>query len=379
MDLPFREEVDLPKGMKPRGFMRASDLDGKALPDRESLVPGLIPMKTTTLLYGDGGTGKSLLALQLACATALGRPWLGMPAREGRAIYLTAEDDLDELHRRLWAICSAEGVGLGELHRLTIRSMVGEDALLATLDPRANVLAPTKLHEEIDALMGEQCPSLVVLDTLADLFPGNENDRALARQFIGLLKGPAYNHGAAVVLLAHPSLAGLNSGTGTSGSTGWSNSVRSRLYLERVVADDYEPDPDARRLTVKKANYGRVGSEILLTWQDGVFRADGTSTASGIDRVAAAVKAERIFMRLLQKFESQGRYVSHVASPSYAPKLFAESPDCEGITKRAFTGAMNALFAARKIEVRKHGPKSRERSHIALSSGAQGGGSESEF
>jgi hypothetical protein len=78
-------------------------------------------------------------------------------------------------------------------------------------------------------------PAVVILDTLADLFPDNENDRAQARQFVGMLSAIAIKYKCAVILLAHPSPAGLNNGTGTSGSTGWNNSVRSRLYLTRVI------------------------------------------------------------------------------------------------------------------------------------------------
>jgi RecA-family ATPase len=64
-------------------------------------VPGLIPADTVTLLGGDGGTGKSLLAAQLAAATALGAPWIGFEEIFwGPSIYLSCEDDIDELHRR---------------------------------------------------------------------------------------------------------------------------------------------------------------------------------------------------------------------------------------------------------------------------------------
>ncbi|WP_369675560.1 AAA family ATPase, partial [Enterococcus faecium] len=94
----------------------------------------------------------------------------------------------------------------------------------------------------------DERPALVGLDTLADLHSGQENDRTTARQFIGLLRGLAIRHGCAVVLLAHPSLTGMASGSGLSGSTAWNASVRSRLYLERVVQDGYEADPDRRVL-----------------------------------------------------------------------------------------------------------------------------------
>jgi AAA domain len=51
----------------------ATSLEGKPVPDREWLARDLIPAKNVTLLYGDGGTGKSLLALQLGVTSSQGK------------------------------------------------------------------------------------------------------------------------------------------------------------------------------------------------------------------------------------------------------------------------------------------------------------------
>src|SRR5690606_1948630 len=72
-----------PKARKSQ-FFTATMLDGKEVPPRNWLVPGTIPSGTVTLLTGDGGTGKSLLALQLATACALGKRWLGKTVAGGR-------------------------------------------------------------------------------------------------------------------------------------------------------------------------------------------------------------------------------------------------------------------------------------------------------
>lgn len=70
------------------------------------------------MLGGDGGSGKSLLAKQLAVSTVLGKPWLGQDVRQGRAMFLSAEDDADELHRRFGGITEAEGASIAELSDL---------------------------------------------------------------------------------------------------------------------------------------------------------------------------------------------------------------------------------------------------------------------
>ncbi|HEY9147871.1 MAG TPA: AAA family ATPase, partial [Gammaproteobacteria bacterium] len=70
-------DLPAPAPLRKWKWLCAADLEGLPIPEREWLVQDLIPARNVTLLYGDGGTGKSLLALQLAVAVALGRPWLG--------------------------------------------------------------------------------------------------------------------------------------------------------------------------------------------------------------------------------------------------------------------------------------------------------------
>lgn len=345
-------------------FYSAASLKGKAVPPRQWLVEGLVPQKTVTLFSGDGGTGKSLLALQLAVAVTAETDWIGNTASTGRAIFLSAEDDDDELHRRLDDILTAEGRDYDDLSGLTLRSLAGEDALLAVETQIA--LMQSALFEELDKRAAEDAPALIVIDTLADVYPANENDRAKVRQFVGILRGLAIKRKCAVLLLGHPSLTGLQSGSGTSGSTAWNNSVRSRLYLSRIADNGFEPDPDARVLSTKKANYGRTGGEINLKWEAGVFVAEAQPT--GIDGLAAEAKAERVFLTLLNAYTAQGRRVNASGGKTYAPKEFAEHPDSEGVTKRAFKAAMDRLLADGRVRIRQEGPPSRRVTFLGVAS-----------
>lgn len=357
--------VIVPKPERKSRFRCASELEGKDVPPRQWLVDDLIPQRVVTSLYGDGGTGKSLLALQLAVAVATGRRWLGRPTISGSVVFLTAEDDEDELHRRLAAIVAQQQVGFSDLDRLIFRSLAGEDALLAVADGgRSGVIVPSDLHDEVDKVLSEEKPALLVLDTLADLFPGNENDRAQVTQFVGILIGLAIRHNCAVLLLAHPSRSGMSSGGGDGGSTAWNGKVRSRLYLERVLIDGEEPDTNARKLTNKKANLGPTGIEISMKWQDGAFVPEAQEAE--LDRMAKNARAERVFLKLLRLFNTQGRRVNHAGAASYAPKLFSEHPDCEGMTKRVLKAAMESMLADGRLVILSEGPPSRRVSYIAL-------------
>lgn len=353
-------------------LVSAADYADKPVPTRRFHVAPLVPCQTVTTLGGDGGTGKSLLALQLAVATTAGTKWCGLPVTPGAVLYLSAEDDEDELHRRLDDIALAESVSLDRLKQLRIVPLAGEDAMLAAPDPRSNILRATPLFNAVQELIETHAPSLLILDTLADLFGGSEIERAQARQFIGLLRGWAIKHDLAVLLLAHPSLEGMRSGTGSSGSTAWNNSVRSRLYLDRVKGDDgFEADPNQRLLRTVKANYGPIGSEIRLRWQDGVFVPVGQPEGSAFGAIAHQARAEQVFLELLARFGSEGRHVSATPSANFAPAVFASDAGAGGITKRGFSDAMSRLFATQRIKVVEVGPPSRRLKKIVAVEAAE--------
>ena len=360
----------IPKPKRSSRFFPASSWGDSEPPPREWLVDGLIPRGTVTSLYGDGGTGKSLLALQLAVDVATGGKWIGKATVVGGSLFISAEDDQDELHRRVRDVADSGFLSVGELTNIHLRSLAGEDALLATLATNGGI-NPSDLFDEIDRYAAETAPDLIVLDTLADLFPGNENDRGQARQFIGLLRGLAIRHNAAVLLLAHPSLSGMNSGTGAGGNTAWNNSVRSRLYMQRVLISDggqpFEPDPDVRTLSNKKANYGRVGANIELRWMNGVFQPE-IRTAGETSKVDRNKLGDETFLRLLAEFKEEGRTVKAAPAVGYAPKVFADSGRALGLTKGELKAAMERLFTRKVLIEAKDGigPASKQKTILML-------------
>lgn len=327
----------------------------EAPPARRWFVRDMVPAQAVTLLTGDGATGKSLLALQLAVASALRHRWLGMDVHGGRALYISCEDDIDEMHRRVSSIVRADGTGAQDrLDDLDVVSLAGEEAVFAYPERIGANLTVTPLFRETESLIAETTPSLVILDTLADVFGGDENHRAQARQFIALLRGWCAKHGTTILVLAHPSLTGLSSGAGTSGSTGWSNSVRSRIYLERPN----KGAEDARILTTKKANYARAGRDVRIEWHKGAFRPLAKAEAAP-SAVATIEATKALFLDLLADFNQSGRRVSSAPSANYAPAVFAKDPRAAGTPKAAFLEAMQALFAERRLRIEEKGPKSR--------------------
>lgn len=76
------------------------------------LVPYLLPEGKPTILYGAGGTGKSILAMALAAAVQTGCAVLGWPATARNVLYLDWETDAADLALRNRLV--SEGLGLSE-------------------------------------------------------------------------------------------------------------------------------------------------------------------------------------------------------------------------------------------------------------------------
>jgi hypothetical protein len=139
------EKFEKIKNQKPIDWKLVSDLDGQVAPKRRWLINNFVPMRNVTNYTGDGGIGKSLVALQLAVAVALGRKWLGMQVLDsGPVIIYSAEDEFDETWRRLEDICREMSVKIGDLDNLHVASLAGMDAMLSVSDKRG-AMEPTRL------------------------------------------------------------------------------------------------------------------------------------------------------------------------------------------------------------------------------------------
>ena len=324
----------------------AADLLKRTPPERIWQVLDRIPGDDVTLLNGDGGEGKTTLALQLAFCTTVGFPWIGHEVRQGPAIYFSAEEPIGELHYRLEKLNRAVQTAEARRDRLTLISRAGKDLVLATF--RNGIAVPSALLLELVAIVRREQPVLLVLDAAADVFGGDEIRRSDVRAFINLLRGQlALPNKCAVVLLGHPSREGIKTGDGYSGSTHWNNSVRGRLYLTSLK----DGDADVRVLEVMKNNRGKRGEKAHLRWSDGFF-----TTLTDINAVDAATKAKAksVMLDLVGRYEKQGRSVN--ANPSstrhyYAPVVLAADPAAEGITEELFKLAMKELLHENRLNL----------------------------
>ncbi|MET4526542.1 AAA family ATPase [Bradyrhizobium sp. JR18.2] len=363
----FQPKQDKQKSAKLPWF-DISSLDHRPIPERQWAIRDRVPLKQAGLFSGEGGTGKSIIELMKNVAHVAGKDWLGSMPEPGPAFYLGAEDDKDEIHIRLAAIAKHYGVTFKDLSDggLHVLPLLGEDATLCAVT-RGGSIEVTGLYKQLLEAAGDIKPKNISIDTLSRAFAGNEIDRVQVYAFAMHMQALAKAAEGSVTVLSHPSLQGINSGTGLSGSTAWHGAFRFRQYLKGAKGDGEQPDNDLRELEFKKNQYGPRGDSLILRYQAGLFLPE--AGVSSLDKASRLVKAEELFMDLLRRFTGESRNVSDKAtSPTYAPTAFAKEEEAKKfrIKKPDFEQAMRDLFRTARIRVEEYGRPSRPYSRLVV-------------
>ena len=237
---------------------------GLRQPQRNWIVNNWIPAgpDKLTLLSGDGGTGKSLLAIQLAMAVSAGEPWIGCSTTQTKTIYISCEDGDDELDERVYQIRNSPE---RKDFPCIFVPRVGVDNTLCI--ERGGQTTKGPFYAILDALLlkfpGEK---LVILDTIADLYAGDENNRCGVNSFLkNIVVSLGLKHLATMLLLGH---IAKKEGSQFSGSTAWNNSVRNRLLL---AFQDIKNKGAYRILTHEKSNYSAAGGRKIIRYSGGKF------------------------------------------------------------------------------------------------------------
>ena len=329
-------------------------------PPRLWHVQDWIPAHDVTLLGGDGGTGKTLLALMLGYATAYGWSWLDKEVMQCPVIYYGAEEPMKELHYRLERVAEPLASVARKPGQFQVISVAHTDAELITFD-EGKPQKPEIWHQ-LEAIIRAMKAGLLILDAQADVFGGNEINRREVRSFIRELRGIAMRNSCTILLLAHPSVDGIKTGRGYSGSTHWNNSVRSRLYFTTPkIEGNVEIDQDLRELTVMKANRAAKGTSLMLRWRDDTFVVEtGVSVACLTERA----HVNSVFLDLLRTFNARPEHVTITSGRNYAPAVFEQAEGAQGIKRKAFQNAMRFLLDARRIEIVETGPVSKRRKYL---------------
>lgn len=233
------------------------------------------------LLVAAGGAGKSYVLADLALSVGAGVPWLSTFAveRQGRVAVAFAEEDEDEIRRRLWALASAKRMSDYERAKAE-RNVVpialrGQDTSFLRKGPDGNITT-TAWFEAFKASLTRSGPwRLIILDPWSRWGgPDVENDAYVATRGVQCIEQLTSLPGNPAVIIAHHSRKATSDGplrrtrdaSNTRGTSALVDGVRLVLEMTRRL------DSDLLDIEVTKANY-TVPSRLTLTRNDsGVLR-----------------------------------------------------------------------------------------------------------
>lgn len=173
------------------------------------LIDGIIPADGFGILYGASGSYKSFLALDLACSISTGQSWHGFDVDcPGPVLYIAAEG-ASGLQERAVAWKRHYGKSYGPMAILPTAIMM-DNAVQVQLFIEAAMKAQEERHNGIPF-------SLVVIDTMARSFNGDENSAQDTGHFINsCMRWRAEIEGPTIMVIAH---AGKDVARGIRGSS----------------------------------------------------------------------------------------------------------------------------------------------------------------
>jgi hypothetical protein len=190
------------------------------------------------MIYGESGSGKSFVVLDMVLAVARGVEWRGLRTKPGRVAYVVAEGG-GGFPKRIKAYGNHHGVDVTALP-------------FSLLNAAPNFTAKADVGEVIRGIQAAGGADIIVVDTLAQVTPGaNENAGEDMGRVIAHCKA-LHKHTRATVLLVHH--AGKDASRGARGWSGMKAAMDAEIEVTRGVA--------GRKVKLTKQKDGEDGLEF---------------------------------------------------------------------------------------------------------------------
>ena len=180
------------------------------IPSHPELIDGMIPLSAGGLVSG-GGMGKTTLTLYEAIHITLGWPLYGRAVSSpGRVLFVTGEDSRADMIGTLRRLC--DGMFLGPAEQAQVFDSVGiEDVSTRTVrmvaaragSGRGGQITRTAAAEELCRVYAGAGVTLVNLDNLALLGPGEEHGNDGAAEMMRSMRHLSTELGCAVQVIHH--------------------------------------------------------------------------------------------------------------------------------------------------------------------------------
>lgn len=253
---------------------------------------GMLPLGKAGLLAAEGGAGKTAVLIQLAICVVTGERWLGhfvigAEAQGRRVVLALAEEDFEEVGRRMFEACDALGLDEAErelvAEQVIVLPLAGEPVALLEAEPYGGAIRETPALASLRRLLSDEAHplALVVLDPLARWAGADaESDSRIATRLIQAVESLTRCPGGPAVIVAHHSskLARRAGDVDARGSTAITDGLR--------WAGTLRADGEAVMFRQSKSNYSRpMPHELrLVRGAGGVLRASTEADDGERDR-----------------------------------------------------------------------------------------------
>lgn len=330
----------------PFRFVAACDMPIKPV---AWLVDSYIEEDAFTVMYGPPGKGKSFVALDLSCCIASGLPFHGHEVSSGVAIYVAGEGH-NGIARRLhaWA----------QHNQTTVPELMFISEAPTDLSSATNAVHVAEAVQQIADSTGE-APVLIVIDTMARNFGGDENSATDVGQFIRNVDALRRHWKATVLIVHHSGKDGDRGARGSSALKGAadaeyevSRSEEDKLVrlIPRKMKDADEPASLAFELigVMVRDNEGNLVGGAVLHRAEYIAPVAPASTKLGKQQKAALDALEGMHAEVANRLKDQGREDHPIYITVDAWKARCEKAD---IPRQRFHDAKNALTLRKLIRI----------------------------
>jgi hypothetical protein len=219
-------------------FTRATSYLGQPAP-LKWIIKNWVPDFGVTMVYGESGSGKTFITLDMACHIAAGLDWHGHRTKSGIVIYMAGEGNYG-LRQRVAAWCKSHGID--SLDNLLISNKAID------MDSPA---AAAQIINAVRELTTEDA-AMIFVDTVNNHMMGDENSSQDTRNMLNAVQivGRALNAG---MCLNHHVGVAAEAKHRARGSSAWKASLDSQILIAKKdgiievnctkMKDTEEPQP----------------------------------------------------------------------------------------------------------------------------------------
>ncbi len=259
-------------------------LDGGHVEPRQWLLGNIFCRRYVSTVVADGGTGKTALRIAQAIALATGKPITGEHVfRRCRVLYVSLEDDADEMRRRIKACCLHHKISRDELRDYLFVAALANGPKLATMTKGSGV-QPGELGKRLVEIVERRQVDLIVLDPFIKSHGCDENDNNAIDHVVGILAELAIRFNLAIDAPHHVSKGMIDPGNANRGrgASAFKDAARLVYTLSKMTQDEaktlgIEESDRWRYVRVDSAKVNIAPAAATATW----FRLIGVPLGNG--------------------------------------------------------------------------------------------------